>query len=310
MNKIIISGISGFVGQNLVRYLESKYEILGVSRGSLKNTKTFSYKDLNQKSLDDTLAFIHLAGKAHDLKNVTSEKEYFEINKDLTISVFNKFIQSDCEIFIFMSTVKAVADKVEGILTEDTFANPVTAYGKSKLEAEQYLLSRSLPINKKLYILRPCMIHGPNNKGNLNLLYRLINIGIPYPFGKYNNKRSFVSIDNLCFILEQLLQKKAPSGIYNIADNKSLSTNEVVNLIGEATERKALILNLPIPIITFFAFLGDILKMPFNSERLEKLTENYVVSNQKIKSALNVDLPVEAHKGLYDTIQSFAKKKN
>ena len=70
-----------------------------------------------------------------------------------------------------MSTVKAVADEVKGILSEDEIPNPKTHYGISKRKAEEYLLSKELPLGKRLYILRPCMIHGPGNKGNLNLLF-------------------------------------------------------------------------------------------------------------------------------------------
>ena len=79
-----------------------------------------------------------------------------------------------------MSSVKAVADVVDGILTEDVIPNPKTVYGKAKLAAEVYILSKEIPENKRVYILRPCMIHGPNNKGNLNLLYSLVSKGIPW----------------------------------------------------------------------------------------------------------------------------------
>ena len=84
--------------------------------------------------------------------------------------MFDQFLKSDCETFIYMSSVKAVVDQADGILTENVKPNPITVYGKSKLAAEEYILSRKNLKNKRVYILRPCMIHGPNNKGNLNLL--------------------------------------------------------------------------------------------------------------------------------------------
>jgi nucleoside-diphosphate-sugar epimerase len=89
---------------------------------------------------------------------------------------------------------------VEGVLTEEVEPKPLTHYGKSKLMAEEYILSQPLSVGKSYYILRPCMIHGPGNKGNLNLLYQIVQKGIPYPLAAFENKRSFLSIENLCFI--------------------------------------------------------------------------------------------------------------
>ncbi len=97
-------------------------------------------------------------------------------------------MQSKAKKFIFFSTVKAVADSVEGILNEETTPNPKTAYGKSKLAAEQYINRQPIPDDKLVYILRPCMIHGPGNKGNLNLLYSIVKkafLGRSEPFKIY-----------------------------------------------------------------------------------------------------------------------------
>ena len=213
---------------------------------------------------------------------------------------------SDCETFIYMSSVKAVADKVEGFLDEGVVPNPITAYGKSKLAAEKYILSQKLPTGKRVYILRPCMIHGPGNKGNLNLLYSFVSKGIPYPFGKYENERSFVSVENLCFIIKELLENKSiHSGVYNIADDDSLSTKDLVKIIGEVTNRPARILNLPKFVIRIISTIGDIFPIPINNERVQKLTENYRVSNRKIKSTLGKELPLSSKEGIQKTLRSF-----
>ena len=205
-----------------------------------------------------------------------------------------------------MSSVKAVADSVDGILSEVEVPNPQTAYGKSKLAAEQFLLSQKLPEGKKVYILRPCMIHGSGNKGNLNLLYQLVKKGIPYPLGAFQNKRSFVSMGNLNFIIEQLIIQQPESGIYNVADDESISTVEVVNLMSETLGKKSRILNVSPKFINILAKIGTFLKLPFNEEKLQKLTENYVVSNQKIKTALQINsLPISATEGLRSTLKSF-----
>lgn len=294
----IVTGASGFVGKNLVQHLEKQgLPFKGLSlRGAWENELPRSFK-----------AIIHLAGKAHDLKSSKDERAYFDINTNLTKSVFDRFLASDVTDFIYFSSVKAVADQIEGVLTEDVLPAPQTAYGKSKLEAEQCILSTGLPKNKRVIILRPCMIHGPGNKGNLNLLYGFVNRGIPYPLAGFENRRSFLSIDNLCFILVKLLSdSKIPSGIYNLADDESLSTNDLIRIIAQVQRKKPRLLHLPKSLVAIIARMGDFLHLPLTTERLNKLTEDYVVSNEKIKHVLGIDrLPTSAREGLMKTISSF-----
>lgn len=300
-NQVLISGITGFVGGNLKTHFKNKFFIKGISRQKNNEKNIISYKELNTETLNSFYSFIHLAGKAHDLKKVSDDNEYYSANTDLTKEIFDKFLISECKIFIFMSSVKAVADSIEGELNEATPPCPKTVYGKSKYEAEKYLVSKEIPEGKYIYILRPCMIHGPNNKGNLNLLFNPIKKRIPYPLGAYENKRSFLSVDNLCFAIEMLIEKKPKSGIYNVADNIPISTKELVSII----DKNSKILNLPKSLTKVIARIGDILSLPLNSERLEKLTENYQVSNRKLIKAIGKDLPLTTYQGIEKTIKSF-----
>lgn len=293
---IIITGATGFVGKNLSKFLKEK----GHHISPLSLRKAW---ELDQNAE----AIIHLAGKERDTKNTSAEKEYFEINTELTKKLFEEFLKTPAQDFIYFSSVKATADTVEGFLDENHKSNPQTPYGKSKLEAEEFLLSQKLPENKRLFIIRPCMIHGPGNKGNLNLLYKFVQKGIPYPLAAFENKRSFLSIDNLNFlILEMLSNKNVGSGIYNFADDEVLSTNELVKLIANTSGKKEKLWKISSKLISATAKMGDVMKLPLNSERLKKLTENYWVSNQKIKNALGIaKLPVSASEGLEKTIKSF-----
>jgi nucleoside-diphosphate-sugar epimerase len=305
VNIIAITGSTGFVGVNLSNYL-TDFEILGISRES--NGKNIGYKQLTLGVLNNQKAFVHLAGKAHDLKKTADDQEYYTVNTDLTKKLFAQFLESTCETFIYMSSVKAAADEVQGFLTEEVVPEPVTVYGKSKLAAEQYILAQKLPNNKRVYILRPCMIHGPNNKGNLNLLYAFVSKGIPYPFGGYQNERSFVSVDNLCFVIKELIENsRIPSGVYNIADDRTLSTKELVQIIGHTIAKPAKMMNVPKWIVNIFANIGDVIPLPINSERVQKLTENYCVSNKKIKTAIQKELPLTAKEGIEITTRSFMK---
>ncbi|WP_374460828.1 NAD-dependent epimerase/dehydratase family protein [Chryseobacterium taeanense] len=297
--EIIITGASGFVGQNLSKYFSD--EKSKVSALSMRDEWSCP---------DKADAIIHLAGKAHDTENTSSDDEYFTINTDLTRKIFDEFINSDIKDFIYFSSVKAVADEVNDILDENQLAKPKTSYGKSKLKAEEYLLSKTLPEEKRVFIIRPCMIHGPGNKGNLNLLYKMVKKGIPWPLAAFDNERSFLSIDNLNFLIAEILKnKEIKSGIYNFADDDFLSTNELIEIISEVLEKKTRQLKINKFIIIFFSKIGDKLNLSLNSERLKKLTENYKVSNQKIKQQLNIrHLPMSTKEGLIKTIKSFEHK--
>ena len=299
---IIITGASGFVGQNLADYLAKGGN--NIRKTSLRNSNW-------PEELDgDAAAIIHLAGKAHDTSNTSADEEYFTVNCDLTIKLFDIFLKSDIKDFFYFSSVKAVADTVLDVLTENEKAKPLTPYGKSKLKAENYLLSKSIPEGKRLFIIRPCMIHGPGNKGNLNLLYKVVEKGVPWPLASFPNERSFLSIHNLSFLVQKMIEKEGlPSGIYNFADDDSLSTNDLVALISETLNKKPKLWHISASLIKSIVKIGDVLPLPLNSERLKKLTESYIVSNTKIKRALGIpNLPVSTKDGLVLTIKSFQNK--
>jgi len=315
--KILITGVHGFVGGNLVKALSKDNTIYGLDIISpLKEGVkfTFGWDNLDDGQIPDVDAIIHLAGKAHDTKNQAAADVYFKVNTELTKKVFDYFLAHESiKKFVFFSTAKAAADKVDGILTEDVVPSPVGPYGESKIAAERYILDKltddSLPLTgKQVYIFRPCMIHGPGNKGNLNLLYNVVKKGIPWPLGAFENRRTFTSIENICFAVNGVLTKDVPSGIYNMGDDEALSTNELIEEICKSLGKKAHIWKLPKGLMNGAAKVGGWLHLPLNPERLRKLTENYVSSNDKIKKALGVEkMPVDAREGLKVTLESFAQ---
>jgi nucleoside-diphosphate-sugar epimerase len=289
---IFLTGSSGFIGTSFLNYF--------------KNYKIRSYVKGKVSSYDNAQIIIHLAGKAHDLKKTSNPGEYYQDNTELTKKVFDAFLSSDAKVFITLSSVKAVVDEFQGVLTEEHIPNPISHYGKSKLLAEQYVLSKVIPEGKRVYILRPCMIHGPGNKGNLNLLYKLVSKNIPWPLGAFDNKRSFCSIDNLMFIFKELIERDdITSGVYNVADDVPLSTNEVISILAESQNRKPRIWSISKRYIELAAKIGNVIKLPLNEERLSKLTDTFIVSNHKLKLAIGKSLPVSSREGLLKTFKSF-----
>lgn len=330
--KILITGVHGFVGSNLVEALKKEHTIYGLDiispvKEGVRFTFSWEYLD-KPNEIPDVDAIIHLAGKAHDTKNQSAADVYFKVNTGLTQKIFDWYLaHPTAKKFIQFSTVKSAADRVEGdFLTEDCIPTPVGPYGESKIAAENYIIEKFAPEalkrpfhnftdedavvdGKKVYIMRPCMIHGPGNKGNLNLLYGVVRKGIPWPLGAFENRRSFTSIGNLQEVIKGLLTKDAPSGIYHMGDDEALSTNELIEVICSALGKKAHIWRIPRGLMNGAARLGDWLHLPLNSLRMQKLTENYVVSNAKIKAALGMTaMPVRAVDGLRETIESFAGK--
>ncbi len=306
--KILITGVHGFVGSNLVKALSKEHIIYGLDIiSSIKEgiKFTFGWDYLDNGQIPDVDAIIHLAGKAHDTKNQSAADVYFKVNTGLTQKIYDYFLKSSAKKFVFFSTAKAAADKVDGVLTEDVVPSPVGPYGESKIKAEEYILS-NMPSDKDVYIFRPCMIHGPGNKGNLNLLYNVVKKGIPWPLGAFENRRTFTSVENICFAVNGVLTKDVESGIYNMGDDEALSTNELIEEICKSLGKKAHIWKLPKGLMNRFSKIGGVLHLPLNPDRLQKLTENYVSSNEKIKKALGVEkMPVDAREGLKVTLESF-----
>ena len=295
MHRILISGASGFVGSNLSIYLRNKEHI--VSSISLRG---------NWKADPNNDVYIHLAGIEKDTKNVSDNNEYLKVNSYLTLDFYQAFLNSDAKIFIFFSSCKAVLDSSLEPISETSKMDPQTEYGKSKLLAENLINDIELPYEKKLFILRPCLIHGPGDRGNLKHLFNLVSKNIPWPLVAFENKRSFCSIENLLFIIKELIEREdIPTGIYNVADDEPLSTNELIGLIAKSQNRNPKVWNFSKKFIESVASIGDKLHLPLNTERLHKLTSSYVVSNAKIKAAIGKPLPLSSREGLLKTFKSF-----
>lgn len=292
---ISVLGYTGFVGQHILAKFPSA---VGVS---LRD------KDWRTKIIESDV-IINLVGKAHDHNNLGTKEDYYYANFELTKEIFNFFVKSKARMLIHLSSIAAIEEyKADFPLNENHESHSNSWYGKSKFEAEKWLINQLLPNEKSLIILRPPMIHGPGDKGNLKLLYKFVEKGIPNPLFYFTNKRSFIYIENFLFYLNAILDdKKLSSGVYHLADNESLSTKEIIQIIEKELNRKNLSIPIPRFILFGFAKIGDIFAFPLNTKKVKKISSNLLVNNEKINNMLNIEkLPYTAEEGLKETIHSF-----
>lgn len=296
---IKILGSSGFIGKHLLKSLDQS---VGVS------LREVNWVD----KLQDADIIINLIGKAHDHQGLAKEEDYYYSNFELVKEIFNQFLNSDASLFIHISSIAAIEEIESQIpLTEDSTYNPISVYGISKMEAEKWLIAQKIPAGKKVIILRPPMVHGPFDKGNLGLLYKFVDRGIPYPLTKYKNERTFIYIGNFIYYIQQIIKNFniLPSGIYHVSDSESISTIQILEIMEIITNKKIIKIAVPKFIINLFSSIGDIIPLPINSKRLKKLTSTLIVSNSKLNRILGLDtLPYSAKDGLINTIMSFNDK--
>jgi nucleoside-diphosphate-sugar epimerase len=285
--RILMTGSHGFVGTNLIEALSGEYEII-------------RWDAREDKAMPNVDAVIHLAGLAHDTKHTTEAEAYFKVNTVLTQQIYNRFLESSAKKFIFFSSIKA--------------QDGDTAYAKSKKAAEEIIIKNEelrMKNGQSTYILRPCMIHGKGNKGNLNLRVKWVKKGLPWPLVAFENKRSFASMGNVTYVISELLKKDVESGVYNICDDEAVSTNELIEQICECMGKKARMWRIPQGLMKGIAKMGDALHLPLNSERLGKLTEDYVIDNQKIKQVLGIGkMPMNARDGIRLTVICMVNEMN
>jgi nucleoside-diphosphate-sugar epimerase len=295
--KIYIAGSSSFIGSNLIPYLESNNNYL---------LDTTNYRtNHNQIDLNNFDVIVNLIGKAHYKSNKSDYDDYFKINYLITKELFDKFIISNTKTFIHISSIKAVKDYTNKILTEDDLPEPTTNYGLTKLLAEQYILTNTPP-GKRVFILRPTMVHGKNNKGNFNLMYKYIKKTYFWPLGSNNIKKSYCSVENLNFVIKELIDNKnISSDVFNVCDDEPLTLNEVLKIFSKTLNLRILFLSIPSFVINPLLYSLNYFHLFSLYDIIKKLYTNYIVSNKKIVTKMNKKLPVNAIDGLATTFNSF-----
>lgn len=283
--RILITGATGFVGSYMLEQLaETNHSVSAISHSANNINgieQVFAWQEIeNIEGPFDCV--LHFAGLAHDTKNELVEQAYFDVNVGLTEKLLSQLDKWQTKKFVYLSSIKAMVDSfAEETINENYSCQPTHVYGKSKLAAEKVINDASIKANK--YILRPVLIYGPGQKGNLQMLENLADWHIPSPLKKWQNKRSLLYIGNLWECINTIIEKPIDAGTYLIADDNAISTHQLIQFI--AIGKKKGMLQLPIP----KGLINWVYKISPNKikQLLDKLLGSLSVDNSKLKKALH-----------------------
>ena len=253
MKKVLITGAGSYVGESVRKYIlstSSDFQIDAV------DTMGDNWKNADYSQYD---VVYHVAGIAHVNADPKMEALYYKVNRDLTIEVAKHAKAAGVKQFIFMSSQivfhESQSLKTE-VLTAETKENPNGFYGDSKLQAELGIKPLE-DENFKVCILRPCMIYGPNAKGNFPRLAKLATKVPVFPC--WHNKRSMLYIDNLAEFVKQAIVREL-SGTFYPQNRELADTVEIIRYFAKASGHKVWITRLLNP----FVWLGSFVLQPIN----------------------------------------------
>jgi nucleoside-diphosphate-sugar epimerase len=316
--KILITGATGFIGSHLLpRLIRERHDVVAALRNHTSATKLSQsipqiivgeinrHTDWHQalKGIDTV---IHLAGRAHILHEVGDpEAEFMEINFLGTQNLVRQAIAAGVKHFIFISSIGAVTSQSDRPITETTPPQPNTPYGRSKLRAEQCLIDLTENTSMTWTILRPTLVYGAGNPGNMASLVKLIQRRLPLPLGAINNRRSFLYVDNLVDAIALcLIHSEAKNQLFLISDAEQISTPTLINQIARSLNTPVTLLSIPPQMLKFLGNLGDIgenlfkKSLPLNSSVINKLLASLAVDSNKIYHTLHWQPPYTLERGL------------
>ena len=297
-SRMLVTGSNGFIGSLLCRQLQQ--------HGCYVRTlNRFPYALSNDNRImdlavdhcpaglfDDIDTVFHLAGKAHALaENHQDEAEYRKINTEGTRKLLEAAQQAGVKRFVFFSSVKAVGDSPQQPMDETQDIPTGTPYGRSKYEAEQLVLHGGYVPHP--VVIRPCMVYGNTDKGNLPKMIKAIRQGLFPPLPELHNRRSMVHVEDVVRAALLTAEKPASAGqIYIVSDEQNYSTRQLYDLIRSALGKPPVQWTIPSAIINNLAKTGDAIgwlsgrRFIFDSDALQKLTGSACYSSAKIAQEL------------------------
>lgn len=279
--KIVMIGASGFVGTRLIEMLSPKYPDIK----NLDLEPSYFYNDItviadvrNQEQMDNELAgadvVILLAAQHRD--DVSPVSLYYDTNVEGMRVTLNAMEKNNVKRLIFFSSVAVYGLNKHN--PDETFpTEPFNHYGKSKLQAEELLWQwHSCHQEWNVNVIRPTVIFGERNRGNVYNLLKQISSGRFLRVGKGDNRKSMAYVGNIVAFVKYLLENcSAGYNVYNYVDKPDFTMNDLVNLIEK-------VLNKKIPAVHFPYWLG--LSGGYCFDALAKLTgRKFPISSVRVR---------------------------
>jgi len=298
LKQALVTGASGFIGSHLCRCLQQQgWSVRGLSRsgGAPDGVEAIACdlasQAVPQEAVHGVDVIFHLAGKAHALAETKQDENmYFRINTEATELLLQACCKQGVKTFVYFSSVKAVGD-IDGVMDESVVEDADTPYGQSKRAAEKLVLEgKFVP---KPVVIRPSMVYGNTDKGNLSKMIRAVQAGRFPPLPEMGNKRSMVHVDDV--VRAAILaaeQSQAAGQTYVVTDGQAYSTRQMYEWICEALQKTIPGWYVPLGVLKALAKVGDAIgkvqgkRFMFDSDALQKLSGSAIYSSKKIQHDL------------------------
>lgn len=271
MKSILITGADSYIGTSFekwVRKYPNKYKVDSI------DMKNDNWRDKDFSAYD---VIFHVAGIAHIKETKKNKDLYYKVNKDLAYETAKKAKLDGVKQFIFLSSMSVYGIE-NGVINKDTPLKPKSAYGKSKMQAEE-LIGNLKDNFFKIAVLRPPMIYGKGCKGNYP---RLVKLALKTPvFPKLDNKRSMIYIDNLSQFIKHLIDDSS-EGVFFPQNKEYVNTSEMVSLIAQAYGKKIMLTKLMKPLLLInLSIFNKVFKDLVYDMNMSKYKKNYSVNDFK-----------------------------
>lgn len=252
---MLVTGSNGFVGKSLCSTLRVGGSTVRAAVRKAGGAGEINVGDLNGKTdwrvaLQGCDVVFHLAARVHVMSDRDEDplRAYREVNVDGTLNLARQAVQAGVRRFVFVSSVKVNGEST----TTQPFRSsdvpmPCDPYGQSKMEAEQALQQLGRETGLEVVIVRPPLVYGPGVKANFVNLIKLVQKGIPLPFGSISNFRSMVALDNLVDLLIVCSKHPdAPGNIFMVSDGADMGIKELVTKIANAMNKRLWLVPVPV----------------------------------------------------------------
>ncbi len=317
MTNVLVTGATGFVGRHLCELLASGGDVVtGTTRRSVdevpaEGPKFISVGDLGsavdwEPLLKGVDCVVHLAARVHVMRELDADPlaAFRRVNVAGTKRLIGQACDSGVRRFIYLSSVKVLGDAAfdRPFRVSDT-PRPTDPYGQSKLEAERVVEQVAAESKLETVIIRPPLVYGPGVGGNFVRLLQMVDKNFPLPFGRIDNKRSLVSVHNLCHLIQECLANSEAAGkTFLVSDNADISTRDLVRMMANAMSRTPRLVPVPVSILRGLAGLLG------RSDEADRLLGSLQVDMSHTTSTLNWEPPTSIENGIGETVKWFRNK--